>query len=175
MNKTVILYQSKYGATKTYAEWLYDELSCDIIETKHADISKVMQYNTVILGGGIYAGGILGISFLKKNYNKLTGKKIIVFAVGASPYDEKAMNELRNRHFTGNLNKIPCFYCRGAWNEDAMSFKDKLLCGMLKKAVSNKNSSDYEPWEAALMEAIGSNKDWTDKGNLKDIIDFVRC
>ena len=104
----------------------------------------------------------------------LKDKKLVVFAVGASPFDEKAMNALKLHNFKNEIASIPCFYCRGAWNEDAMTFKDKTLCNMLKMAVSKKDPSTYEPWEGALMEAIGSNFDWTDKGNLMPILEYVR-
>jgi menaquinone-dependent protoporphyrinogen IX oxidase len=173
MKSTVVIYQSKYGATKKYAEWLAEELSCDLIETKKADIEQVEKYDVVILGGGIYATGIAGISFFKKHYERLKNKKIIVFAVGASPYDEKAMLELKQRNFKGELAHIPCFYCRGAWNEEIMSWKDRTLCNMLKKAVSKKDPASYEPWEAALMLAVGSNCDWTDKEYIKQIAEYA--
>ena len=81
----VILYQSKYGATKRYAEWLSDETGFPCVETKKADINEVATYDTIILGGGIYASGIAGLSFLKKNADALAGKKIVVFCCGASP------------------------------------------------------------------------------------------
>ena len=174
MNRTVVLYQSKYGATKKYADWLAEDLACDVIQTKDAALTAVRQYVTIILGGGIYAGGIAGIAFLKKHYEKLKDKKIIVFAVGASPYNEKAMAELRARHFQGKLSEIPCFYCRGAWNEALMSWKDRTLCGMLKKAVAKKDPASYEPWEVALMQAMGSSSDWTDRESLAPIIESVR-
>ena len=67
----VILYQSKYGATKRYAEWLSEEIGFQCIETKKADINEIITYDPIILGGGIYASGIAGLSFLKKNINKL--------------------------------------------------------------------------------------------------------
>ena len=174
MPKTIVLYLSKYGATEKYARWLADELSCDLIVTKDANIEAVQQYDVIILGGGIYAGGIAGMSFIKKYYDKLKDKKLIVFAVGASPYDEKAMEALRKRHFEGNLSAIPCFYCRGAWDEDAMSWKDRTMCGMLKKMVAKKDPSTYEPWETALMEAMGAKHDWTDKETLNPIIKAVQ-
>ncbi len=171
MKKTAVLYQSKYGSTKKYADWLAEELSCDVFETKLADINQMRGHEVIILGGGIYAGGISGLSFIKKHYEKLKDKKIMVFAVGASPYDEKAMDEMRKRHFSGDLESIAFFYCRGAWNEEGMSFTDRALCAMLKKAVSKKNPADYEPWESALMQAMGGNSDWTDKDNLRPIIE----
>ncbi len=30
--KTIVVYKSKYGYTKRYAEWIAEELSCDIKE-----------------------------------------------------------------------------------------------------------------------------------------------
>ena len=59
--KGIILYTSKYGATKRYAEWLAEETGFDLIETKKAKISDVKQYDTIILCGGIYASGIAGL------------------------------------------------------------------------------------------------------------------
>ncbi len=174
MDKVVVIYQSKYGATKKYARWLSEELSCDIIETKKAKIEEIENYKIIILGGGIYATGVAGISFLTKHYARLKGRKVIVFAVGASPYNEKIMQELKERNLKGELSKIPCFYCRGAWSEEDMSWKDRTLCNMLKKAVAKKDPAKYEPWESALMQAVGSKCDWTNKENLKPIIDYIR-
>lgn len=173
MIKGVILYQSKYGATKKYADWLKEKTNFDCVETKSANAKQIADYDIIILGGGIYASGIAGLSFLKKNYSMLKNKKMAVFCVGASPYDEAAYNQIIEHNFTGDIKEIPCFYCRGAWNEDSMSFKDRTLCKMLQKAVSKKDPSMYEPWEKALMCAVGQKCDWTDKEYLQPIIKFI--
>ena len=46
----VILYQSKYGATKRYAEWLSEEIGFQCIETKKADINEIITYDPINLG-----------------------------------------------------------------------------------------------------------------------------
>lgn len=173
MSKGIILYQSKYGATKKYAMWLREATGFDCVETKKADINKVKEYDVIILGGGIYASGIAGMSFLKKNINRLTGKKVVVFCVGASPYDEAAYVEVCNRNFKDGLKDIPCFYCRGAWDEEAMSFGDRTLCRMLQKAVAKQDPATYEPWQKALMCAVGQKCDWTDKANIEPILAYA--
>lgn len=173
MKKGIILYQSKYGATKKYAEWLQEATQFDCIETKKADIKKVQEYDVIILGGGIYASGIAGISFLKKNMQLLKDKKILVFCVGASPYNEEALAEICNHNFKDELKDIPCFYCRGAWNEDAMSFTDRNLCKLLQKAVAKQDPATYEPWQKALMSAVGQNCDWTDRKYIEPILKYV--
>lgn len=166
----VILYQSKYGATKKYAQWLAEVTGFPCTETKKADIRQVVAYDTVILGGGIYASGIAGLSFLRKHCDKLKDKKIIVFCVGASPYDEKAINEIIQHNLKDDLADLPLFYCRGAWDEEAMGFTDRTLCKMLQKAVAKQDPSTYEPWMAALLSAVGQQCDWTDQKYLEPIL-----
>lgn len=173
MEKGIILYQSKYGATKKYAQWLQEETGYDCMETKRATVKSVQDYDTIILGGGVYASGIAGLSFLKKNISNLMDKNIIVFCVGASPYDEGAINQIRDLHFKGALSKVPLFYCRGAWDEDVMSFFDRTLCKMLQKSVAKQTSDTYEPWQKALMCAVGQKCDWTDKGYLEPILHIL--
>lgn len=166
----IILYQSKYGATKKYAEWISGETGFSCIETKKAKIGEIQKYDTIILGGGVYASGIAGLSFLKKNFNSLKEKKIIIFCVGASPYDESALKEVAKHNLEGELSAIPCFYCRGAWNKSAMNVIDRGLCNLLSKAVAKKDPSEYELWEKALVEAGDGECDWTDKKNIEPIL-----
>lgn len=173
MGKGIILYQSKYGATKKYAEWLQDKTGYDCVETKKASITQLHDYDTIVLGGGVYASGIAGLSFLKKNIEGLSNQKIAVFAVGASPYDEGAIGQIRTMHFTGPLSQIPLFYFRGAWNESVMSFGDRTLCKMLQKAVSKQDPSTFEPWQKALLDAVGQECDWTDPAYLEPLLDFL--
>ncbi|HBE99008.1 MAG TPA: flavodoxin [Firmicutes bacterium] len=170
----IILYQSKYGATKKYADWLSEETLFPCLETKAANIREIVKYDTIVLGGGIYASGIAGLSFLKKNIGKLKGKKIVVFCCGASPYEEKAFLQIKERNMKGDLANIPLFYCRGGFDMDAMSFMDRTLCNLLKKAVAKKDPAKYEPWEKALMEAGDHKSDWTDKKYLEPIIEYLK-
>ena len=170
----IILYTSKYGATKRYADWLAEETGFDSIETKRAKISDIRQYDTIILGGGIYASSIAGLSFLKKNIGQLQGKKIIVFCDGASPYEEKAFEQMKSHNLKDLLAGLPCFYCRGAWDVDAMNLVDRNLCKMLRKAVAKKDPSEYEVWEQALMAAGEESCDWTDPKYLEPILEMLK-
>ena len=70
---------------------------------------------------------------------------------------------------------IPVFFCRGAFDMQAMSFADRTLCRILKKAVAKKDPKDYELWEAAIMETKDDVPcDWTDKSYLEPILEAVR-
>lgn len=173
MHTGIIIYQSKYGATEKYAKWLAKATGYEYIETPKASISEIVKYEEIILCGGIYASGIAGLGFLKKNYSRLSNKRTAVFCVGASPFDQKAFEELRAFNLKGELKNIPLFYGRGAWNEEKMSFKDRTLCRLLQKAVAKKAPNELEPWMKALMCAAGQKCDWTDKAYLTPLIEYI--
>lgn len=166
----VILYKSKYGAIKKYANWLSEETGYPIVETTKAKINEIQKYDVILLGGGIYASGIAGLSFLKKHIDDLQNKKIIVFCAGASPYEERAIQTVVEHNMKDKLSEIPCIYCRGAWDMDAMNMVDRNLCKLLRKSVAKKDPSDYEVWEQALMEAGDESCDWTDKKYIEPIL-----
>ena len=174
MEKGIIIWQSKYGSTEKYVEWLKEETDFDAVQTARAKIDMVKEYDIIILCGGIYASGIAGLSFLRKNHSQLSNKRTAIFCVGASPFDEKAFEEIREHNLKESMKGIPVFYGRGAWDEERMTFKDRTLCRILQKAVAKKDPAEYEPWMAALMCAVGQKCDWTDKEYLNPLLEFVR-
>lgn len=169
----MIIYKSKYGATKKYANWLAQETGFAAVELETAKINEIKNYDVIVLGGGIYASGIAGVSFLRKHLNALREKKIIIFCDGASPFDQEAFQEIIKHNLKEDLKDIPCFYCRGGWDLNAMSFFDKNLCKLLRKAVAKKDPTDYEIWEKALMAAGEDKCDWTDKEYIKPILEEI--
>ena len=58
--------------------------------------------------------------------------------MGASPYDEKALKEVKEHNLKDDLHDIPMFYGRGAWDEEAMTFTDRTMCRMLQKGSREK-------------------------------------
>ena len=68
MKRGIILYRSKYGAAKRYANWLAQATGFDCVEIGKADIDAVRQVPAVILCGGIYAGGIGGIGWIQAHW-----------------------------------------------------------------------------------------------------------
>ena len=173
MSKGIILYQSKYGATEKYANWLREATGFDLLETKRADISQVLSYDTVILGGGVYASGIAGISFLKKNFARLQGKRIAVFCVGMSPCDGENLEQIRQLNLSGDMSDIPLFYCRGACDPGRMTFLHRLLCRMLRNAVAKKPAAERNPLEESMLTVGDSSVDWTDRKYLEALTEWV--
>ena len=170
----IIIYKSKYGAAKKYAEWISEATGFPCVTTKEADLNKVSECDVVIVGGGVYASGISCIPFLKKNIGKLAGSKIIAYTCGASPYVKEFVDEVIKRNMTGELEGIPVYYCRGTYDLKSMSFGDRTLCKMLRRSVSKKDPKDREVWEQALMEGDElEGRDWTDKTYIEPIVEAI--
>lgn len=159
MTETLIVYRSKYGATKRYAEMLAARTGADLRENRDLCAGDFAAYDTVLFFCAVYASGLSGLQALTKNRTALAGKRVAVFAVGASPYDENALAELKTR---SGLAEVPLFYGRGAWNETQMSFKDRTLCKLLQRSLAKQDPATFAPWQQALMEAQGKVCDWVD-------------
>lgn len=160
MAKILVVYRSKYGATKRYAEMMAARSGAELRENGALRAEDVARHDTVLFFCAVYASGLSGLQALTKNRAALAGKRVAVFGVGASPYDEAALAELKMR---AGLADIPLFYGRGAWNEAQMSFKDRTLCKLLQKSLAKQDPSTFAPWQTALMEAQGQVCDWVDE------------
>ena len=174
MGKVLVVYQSKYGATKKYAEILREEIPCDVVRTPDCRKMDFSRYDTVLFSGGVYAGSIAGLKDMKKHRRDLTGKKLAVLCVGASPSDPKAMKKLREQNLKGEFSETPLFYARGAWDESKMDFKDQLMCKLLEKSISRLDESACEPWMKELLTAVGQKHDWVDRKQIRPLIKFLR-
>ena len=172
MKKGIILYKSKYGATKKYAQWLAEETGYDCVAIKEADSDAVKKYDTIVFGSGIYASRIAGLSLFQKNAYGLRGKKLAIFCVGATKYDEKAFETICKVNLNDRLENVPAFYCRGDWDEEKMNFLDRTICGMIRKMTKKKMLSEGKvPGKDDIAE---KKNDWTDKKYLQSLLEYLK-
>ena len=62
------------------------------------------------------------------------------------------------------------------WEEPVIEERfdpDRTLFKMLQKAVAKQNPNEYEPWQKALMCAVGQKCDWTDKSYLEPLLKYI--
>ena len=90
----IVIFKSKYGSTKQYAEWIAQELGCSSVDVNDITIGDLEKYDKIVYGGGLYAEVINGASFLTKNIDKLKDKKIAIKKVIESV--EKALKWIEN-------------------------------------------------------------------------------
>lgn len=167
--KTIVVYKSKYGYTKKYAQWLAESLDCGIKE--NASLADVMGYDTIIYCGGIYAGRINGAKLITKNLEKLSGKKLALFAVGSSVGRSEELEAFWKQALEENVRlNVPHFYLRGGFDYGRLGSVDRLMMNMLKKMLLKKDRLTED--EKGLLAAYDTPFDFTDRKNLEEILKF---
>jgi len=172
--KTIVIYKSKTGFTRKYAEWIAEDLSADTFDISKVTINILTAYDTIIYGGSLYAVGIIGVKLITQNIDKLKDKKIVVFATGASPSREDGINEVIDKNFTQEQQKyIKFFYLRGGFNYSKLNLFDKFLMTLLKWKMKNKKQEELSSDEIGMLAIYDKPVDFTEKKNIDRIITYV--
>lgn len=170
-NKIVMVYRSKSGFTKNYATWIAKELDCDLLERSKVSITDLLHYDTIIYGGGLYAGGIGGVKLITKNLEKLKDKKLIVFAVGATPNRKETTKELFEMNIPANARSyVQFFYLRGGFDFSRLDLFNKFLMTLMKikiKATKNQTAD-----QKGMLASYSHPLDLT---NIKNIEPLIKC
>lgn len=172
-NRIVVIYRSKSGFTRNYANWLAKELRCDLLEGTKASLNDLINYDTIIYGAGLYASGINGIKLITKNYDKLAGKKLIVFAVGATPNRDETTAEIRKMNLPGELeDKIPFYYLRGGFDYSKLTAFNKVLMTLMKLKLKSVKTPDAD--QKGMLASYTHPLDFTNPKYLEPILKCVQ-
>lgn len=175
MGKTAVVYKSKYGTTKRYAEWIAEDTGADLFECSKISADALKSYDSIVYGGGLYAGGIIGFSLIKKGYEKLRDKNIIVFAVGASTQAKKAEEEVIKRNFTDEMrDEVQFFFLRGGYNYADMKPLDRLLMFILKKTIEKKPPEKRDDDEKGILATYGKKVNFTEREKIASIVEVIK-
>lgn len=172
---TVVIYKSKYGSTKAYAQWIAEEIGCSAVDVKNIKADELSKYDTIIYGGGLYAEMIGGINFITKNFDKIKDKKIVIFTTGLTPpdcreYYDKYVLEKNFKPYM--LDKIKTFNFMGKMILEELSFPHKAAIKTLKKIMSAKENPTE--MEKMLIKLCDESGDFTDKEAIKELLEYVK-
>ena len=175
MGRTVVAYQSKYGTTKTYAQWIAEETGADLLEAKHATIDQLLEYDTIVYCGGLYAGGMLGFSRIRKNFDRLKGKRMFVAAVGATLQRDKALEEVKNVNFTPEMQGcVSLFLLRGGLDYKKMGIVDRLLMAMLVGSIRRKDPNTLDVDSKGILGTYKKTVSFVNRKQIAPIVEAVR-
>lgn len=133
--KTIVVYKSKTGFTRRYAEWIGEALGCEVVSIRDINKEMLLQYDFIIHGGWIMGGMISGLEEIKR----MVPDRLITFGVGYSKTGECEDNIKTVNH----LEKIPFFYMEGGFHPKEMGFFQKLIVkAVTKKPVVEEDRAD---------------------------------
>ena len=174
--KAIVLYESKAGYTGKYAAWLAEALGCKACTLHTFDAATLGDYDTVVYGGGLYAGGIHGLKSFRSLLRSHQGQDIrtAVFATGASPARDEVVAEIRDRNLLAEeKDRIAFFYLRGGFDYSRLNRTDRfamsLLRWKLRLTPAKKRTGDARGMLAAYEKPV----DFTRKRNLRPLLSWL--
>lgn len=177
--KIAVIYKSKYGSTKKYAQWIAQELACDLYERRFVKPATLKGYDVIIYGGGLYAGGLSGARLITKNFSAISNKKLVLFTCGiADPKDLQNVQGIikgLSRMITQEMQeKMKIFHLRGAIDYSKLGFIHKLMMAMFNKMVKSKDPASLRAEDKEMLDIYGKAVDFTDKTSITPLIEYVR-
>ena len=172
----IIIYGSHYGTTKKYAEELSRRTNIEVISFEN--VEEINDYDNIIYLGGLYAGGVLGMSKTIKKLNNISNKKIIIATVGLSdPTDETNKNNIRNNIKSQIpkeiFEKAKIFHLRGGIDYSKLNFAHRTMMKLLYNAVKNLPEEKQTAENRAMIETYNKKVDFIDFSSLDQIINEI--
>ena len=126
--KVLIVYQSKYGSTRQYAEWLHSEISGDLVNVEKENKPAFAEYDIIVFGSYIRTGRIVIAPLILESWSNIRGKKVVLFTVSGTPPTHPSIQQIFSKGFPEEIRKeIRYFPLRGRLVSQDLSFFDKLL------------------------------------------------
>ena len=173
--KAIVIYKSKYGSTRAYAEWIAEELGCQAVDAKTVKATDLIDYDTIIYGGGLYAEVINGVTLITKNIDKLKDKKIAIYTTGITPMEYREYYDklvIEKNFKTGVPENVKIFNYMGKMIIDELSIVHRTALKSLKKLMQGKeNPTDMEKLLVELCDADG---DFSDRNAIKELVDYCK-
>jgi flavodoxin len=172
MLHSIVVYRSISGFTKRYATWIAEDLKADLHDARDVNIEKLLEYDLIIFGGSLHAVGINGIKIVKDNISQLVGKKVVIFAVGASSYKENILDEIKRRNFSVEEQKaFKFFYLRGGFVYGKLDLTNKILMTLFRIKLKLKRKKN--PDEKGMLAAYAHPVDCAKKENIRELIEYA--
>lgn len=172
---TIVVYKTKYGSTECYAKYIAEKLGCEAFDAKSVKVDKLLEYDRIVYGGGLYAEVINGLSLITKNIEKLADKKIAVFTTGITPLDCRAYydGEVLEKNFKNGVpENIRIFNLLGKMKSDELSLPHRTALAALKKIMqARKNPTEMEKLLVELCDADG---DFTNLEDADALIEYMK-
>ncbi len=171
---SAVIYKSKYGASRRYAEWIAGGCGADLYDADEFPPGSFNRYDNIVCLGGIYGSRTAGISIIKRNRDNLDGKKVAVAAVGLAEDNEKTREDILNKNFRQDIkSKINFFMLPGAFDFNGLDLKDKILMSLLKFFIKWRKKEKLDPQARRMLGLYERPADFTSRESALPVINFL--
>lgn len=180
----LIVYKSKYGATKDYAKWLEKALAsrqihCDICQEDKTPIQDFCCYGAVVFAGGLYGGELSIAKSLKDFARHLTQRqkstptpnipKLHCILIGLSSPLAHHKSTLDKNFTPSEQEGIEFHFLQGRLDFGKLDSADRERMNAYREMLRTRASRTSE--QEALLE--NDAVDFTSKDSLSSVIDSL--
>ena len=141
---TIVVYRSKTGFTKRYAEQIASALGCEALPLRDASCAKLSGCKLVIFGSRVHAGRLDALKKAQALFAQSGAEKLFLFATGAAPATaEDVIGQMwQNNLSPEERETLPHFYMQSGLCYEKMGLPDRLLMKLAAKMMAKAKDKD---------------------------------
>lgn len=172
--KLLILYKSKTGFTKRYAEMIAAETGGTAMDVKKARPDILLSFEHVIFGGRMHAGRIDGLGDARKLVQGNGIRLSALFVTGAMPNTEtQTIADMWKHNLTPEeLSGLPHFYMQSGLCYKKMGVSDRIMMGVFVFMMKHKKKES--PDESRFAEMIAHSYDISSEDYIWPLVEYMR-
>lgn len=175
--KSVILYGSRYGSARRYAQELSKQT--DIPAVSYQEAPPLSKLETIVYIGALYAGGVLGLTKTLRRQSFGEHQRLVIVTVGLADPDilqnrENIRNALQKQIPAQLYGRAAVFHLRGVIDYQALSLGHRTMMALLHRSLQKKSAEEWNEEDRALMETYGKRADFADFASLRPIVNEIQ-
>lgn len=179
LTNIAVVYKSNYGAARGYAIYIAKALHADLYDLRRIREFDFSRYDTIIFGGGLYAGKVNGLHFLSSHASELVGKKLCVYTTGISdPTLEENVRRTEKtvkKAFSSPISEEVRVFCfRGGIDYEELSLGHRAAMTMLRRVIAMKKSEKLSPDERTILDTYGKSADFASMAAADPLIAYIK-
>jgi menaquinone-dependent protoporphyrinogen IX oxidase len=162
--RILIAYQSKYGSTKQYAQWIHQEIKGNLVNIENGDKPDFTGYDIIIIGSSVRIGNIVIAPFIRDRWSVMKGKKVILFTTSATPPRHPKIQSIYEKGLPAEIRKeIKYFPLHGRISRENLTLFDKFLI-IIGKIMEQ---------DETLKQDMGIDFDGVQRENLLPLFEYL--
>lgn len=175
--KKIVVFQSKYGSSRQYGQWIGEALKCPVREAGKLSLTDLLEYDTIIFAGGIYASQVSGFGLMGKNLEMLRDKKIALCMVGMTGPDQpEVYQQIYLNHVPEQYRSmVTPFVLQGDLLFSRLNFLHRLMLNIPKKLAAKKPENERTPLDRFFIDNKGQDAHFISRENISKVVEYAEA
>lgn len=174
MAESIVIYTTKRGSTKQYAEWIAEDLGCRALPLSDAKGMDLHGYSCIIYGGWIRGSGIVDFDKFAKMLDDELMRRLIVYGVGFA--DETVDNYAQVWGYSigkidpKNEHRVLMYILGGRYDPASVTGLDRFLMKTMRAVLLSGSTADAKSAANMMKDRIDNGCDLVKRDNITSLV-----